>query len=454
MTSTIKVNNIQNQCGQNIINENSNTITIGASGDTIALASGASQSGFGRSGSVNWQTSSIKTATFTAASGEGYFCNTTAGAFNLTLPSSPSAGDIVALKDYAETFATNALTLDRNGSNINGQAANFPITTAGVAITLVYVDGTKGWLITGDGGNDSLTLFVAASGGNSTVTCGNFKSHIFTGPGTFTVTCGGNASGSNTVDYFVVAGGGGGGSGVSPDGGSGGGGGGCRLSNTTSMPCATTSPLASGTALPVTAQAYPIAVGAGGTAGNSPTASGQGGTSSFSTISSAGGGGGGNGNNVPGLGGDGGSGGGSHQQPAGGNGNVPSVSPPQGNSGGTGTGPGGSGGGGAGAAGDPSGSGTGGSDGGDGSFVISAGFAGCNGGSGPVPATRYFSGGGAGSNSPARGPAGPAGSGGHGGGGDQQQAGVANSGGGGGATSSGTGNAGGSGIVIIRYRYQ
>ena len=65
MTSTIKVNNIQNQCGANIINESSNTITIGASGDTIALASGASQTGFGRTGTVDWQTS-IKTSTFTA----------------------------------------------------------------------------------------------------------------------------------------------------------------------------------------------------------------------------------------------------------------------------------------------------------------------------------------------------------------------------------------------------
>ena len=52
MTSTIKVNNIQNQCGANIINESSNTITIGASGqsDTVSLASGASQTGFGRTG--------------------------------------------------------------------------------------------------------------------------------------------------------------------------------------------------------------------------------------------------------------------------------------------------------------------------------------------------------------------------------------------------------------------
>ena len=85
MTSTIKVDNIQNQCGANIINESSNTITIGASGDTVSLASGASQSGFGRSGTVDWQTS-IKTSTFTAVSGEGYFVNTTSGAVTVNLP--------------------------------------------------------------------------------------------------------------------------------------------------------------------------------------------------------------------------------------------------------------------------------------------------------------------------------------------------------------------------------
>ena len=98
MTSTIKVNNIQNQCGANIINESSNTITIGASGDTIALASGASQTGFGRTGTVDWQTSSIKTATFTATNGEGYFCNTTSGSFTVNLPAG-SAGAIVSLQD-------------------------------------------------------------------------------------------------------------------------------------------------------------------------------------------------------------------------------------------------------------------------------------------------------------------------------------------------------------------
>ena len=40
----------------NIIKEDSNTITLGASGDTITLASGASQTGFGRTGTVDWDT--------------------------------------------------------------------------------------------------------------------------------------------------------------------------------------------------------------------------------------------------------------------------------------------------------------------------------------------------------------------------------------------------------------
>ena len=100
MTSTIKVNNIQNQCGQNIINENSNTITIGASGDTIALASGASQTGFGRTGTVDWLTTPKVTgdSPITGATGVGYFLNTTGGTITVNLPAG-SAGDIISFAD-------------------------------------------------------------------------------------------------------------------------------------------------------------------------------------------------------------------------------------------------------------------------------------------------------------------------------------------------------------------
>ena len=97
MTSTIKVNTITTESGS--------TITIGGCGKTVALASGASQSGFGRSGSVDWQTTP-KTSTFTAVNGEGYFVNAS-GAMTMNLPAG-SAGAIVAVSDYARNFQTNA----------------------------------------------------------------------------------------------------------------------------------------------------------------------------------------------------------------------------------------------------------------------------------------------------------------------------------------------------------
>ena len=77
MTSKIKVDNINKVSDDsNIINKCGTTITLGASGDSVALASGASQTGFGRTGTVNWQTGSIKTATFTAVDGQGFFADT------------------------------------------------------------------------------------------------------------------------------------------------------------------------------------------------------------------------------------------------------------------------------------------------------------------------------------------------------------------------------------------
>ena len=93
------------------------TVTLGRCGGTVALASGASQTGFGRTGTVNWDTTP-KTATFTGVSGNGYFVNTTGGVVTVNLPASPSAGDIVAVADYANTFNTNNVTLGRNSSNI------------------------------------------------------------------------------------------------------------------------------------------------------------------------------------------------------------------------------------------------------------------------------------------------------------------------------------------------
>ena len=225
MTSTIKVNNIQNQCGHNIINENSNTITIGASGDTISLASGASQTGFGREGSVDWQTGSIKTTTFTATSGEGYFVDTSSGAVTVNLPAG-SAGAIVAFADYTRTFGTHNLTITPNGSNkIGGFAASATLSTDGESATFVFVDSTEGWInVQQTSTSKTGRTFITATGG-TTSDCGNFRVHTFTGPGTFCVSAISTVPAENTVGYLVIAGGGAGGK---ADRGGGGGAGGYR----------------------------------------------------------------------------------------------------------------------------------------------------------------------------------------------------------------------------------
>ena len=210
MTSKIKVDNINKVSDDsNIIKKCGSTITLGASGDSIALASGASQTGFGRTGTVDWQTGSIKTGNFTAVSGEGYFCNTSGGAFTATLPASPSAGDIVSFSDYTNTFQTNALTIGRNSEPIGGIAEDAILSTEGQSVTFVYVDGTEGWKNVQDStSNVTGNQFIQATGGTIT-TSGNCKIHTFTGPGTFTVSKISCTAPENTVSYLVVAGGGG-----------------------------------------------------------------------------------------------------------------------------------------------------------------------------------------------------------------------------------------------------
>ena len=485
MTSTIKVNTVTVESGC--------TMTLGESGKTVALASGASQTGFGRTGTVNWQTT-VKTTGFTAVSGEGYFCNTSAGAFTVTLPASPSAEDIVAIKDYANTADTYNITIGRNGSKIDGQAEDAKILNEGGSVTLVYVDTTKGWLITDSAQASDLGFpeFVAATGGTITTVCTNYKIHTFTGPGTFCVSNAGNAAGSNTVDYLVVAGGGGT-PGLNynntPSGG--GGAGGLRASATTyAIGCNPAKPLVCGvSALPVSATGFPITVGAGGAGGSAGpgNAGSPGDASSFSTITSAGGGR--SGHPPSGAAQNGGSGGGGTADAAGGTGNTPPVSPAQGNPGGVGvtyptnpspgsdnTGIGG--GGGAiqtgfngGSVGNPPG---GGGDGGDGAGFTDGAFGAANGEC--VSCVQYFAGGGGGgvyTPNPSPNPGGIGGLGGGGNGGSPAnpscvtsparvgQAGTANTGGGGASSGGGpspsspfVGQAGGSGIVVIRYKFQ
>jgi hypothetical protein len=348
---------------------------------------------------ISWQ-SSVKTSGFTAVAGEGYFCNTTSSAFTVTLPASPSAGNQVAVVDYAGTFDTNALLISPNGNKIEGGTSSLQLSGEREGVLLVYIDATQGWL--------------ATSGINEGTDALNPQPY--------------------SIDFLVIAGGGG-----SATYGAGGAGG-YRTSTQT---------VAGGTVITVT-------VGDGGAGGagepSTLTRGSNGSNSSISgsgltTITSAGGGGGGVQNAPVEAGANGGSGGGGSGNTInlGGSGNTPSTSPSQGNNGGTG------------GVGSPYG--TGGGGGGAGSTGSNASSSAGNGGNGTASSitgssvTRAGGGGGGTGGSQTVGTGGTGGGGNGANNGAVGTAGTANTGGGAGGSgylpSHAAGAAGGKGVVIL-----
>jgi hypothetical protein len=240
MSSIIKVDTIQDQDGNNIINENANTITIGKSGDTVTVASGATFVG----GGIEWQSTIVTTSTLTAVAGKGYWIDTTSNACTVTLPASASVGDQIIFSDYARTWNTNNLTINQNSLNFQGDTSPNPkYNTSGQTVNIVYSGATQGWIPVSD---DDVTQ----------------KTGIY------------------SVDFLVVAGGGGGG-GDDNNGGSGGGGaGGYRTSTQTVNP---------GTVITITVGDGGASVSPAQTKGNSGSDSSISG-SGLTTITSAGGG--------------------------------------------------------------------------------------------------------------------------------------------------------------------
>ena len=186
MTSTIKVDTVQDTDGNNIINENANTITIGASGDTVTVTGNdirsdaykasdggnlVSQSGttitLGASGDtinvaagatlvgggIEWQSSIVTASTLTAEAGKGYWIDTSSNSCTITLPGSSSVGDELIFVDYARNWGTNSIIIDSNGLNYQGQDDTYTVeySTNGEAVNIVYSGATKGWIPIDDG---------------------------------------------------------------------------------------------------------------------------------------------------------------------------------------------------------------------------------------------------------------------------------------------------------------
>ena len=133
-----------------------NTITLPAlTGTAITTASTS-----GIPNTVNWttvQTSSVNPA----VAGVGYPMNTTSGALTVTLPASPTAGNMISIVDYAGTAASNNITINPNGNRIQGSTLDRVISTAREAINLVYVDTTQGWLAYSDVYSTTAPLLLA-----------------------------------------------------------------------------------------------------------------------------------------------------------------------------------------------------------------------------------------------------------------------------------------------------
>ena len=146
--SKIEVDQVDPQSGT--------TLTLGTSGDTVNVPSGVTitnngtATGFGATGSASW-TTTVKTGDFTAVAGEGYFVDTTSQEIDVALPAG-TAGAVVAIADYAKNFGTNNVILVQNGSDkIGGSTNNAKLQTDGIAVTLIFIDSTKGWIVTDDG---------------------------------------------------------------------------------------------------------------------------------------------------------------------------------------------------------------------------------------------------------------------------------------------------------------
>ena len=140
--------------GVSIQPKGSGTVTIDAltfpaadgSANQILTTNGSGVLSFvDNSGGTSWV--AVKTGNYTASAGEGVFANTTSGAWTLTLPAG-TLGDEISFIDYAGTFDSNALTIAANGSEkILGSTADLTVSVERAANTLVYTDGTQGWLL-------------------------------------------------------------------------------------------------------------------------------------------------------------------------------------------------------------------------------------------------------------------------------------------------------------------
>ena len=169
-----------------IDNASSYGVTFKASGQTGVLISPGEKVGvyynatdYVKIGGGGITYGAVKTTTYTAVSNDGVLTNTTGGAFTVNLPATPATGTQVFIADSAGTWATNNLTIGRNGSTIAGSATDLVCDINSVSIQCVY-DGTTWDIFAQIGANDTA---VVTLNGTQTLTNKTLTSPTITGTG-------------------------------------------------------------------------------------------------------------------------------------------------------------------------------------------------------------------------------------------------------------------------------
>ena len=98
-------------------------------------------------GGLSNQTIDDTDSPYTASAFEFTWIDTSANPVTVNLPVSAQIGDEIRVLDVTGSFATNNLTIGRNGHNIQGLAEDLTVSTDRAGFSLVYYNTTQGWLI-------------------------------------------------------------------------------------------------------------------------------------------------------------------------------------------------------------------------------------------------------------------------------------------------------------------
>lgn len=91
------------------------------------------------------------TSNYNAIANDRILADSSGGSFTITLPlaADVQAGDVVQIIDVGGAASTSAITVDRNGSNIQSAADNLSIDVSNTVVTLTYANASYGWIVTG-----------------------------------------------------------------------------------------------------------------------------------------------------------------------------------------------------------------------------------------------------------------------------------------------------------------